>query len=74
MTGILLFEHSEFKGKSKVFIGDTSYVGRGFNDKASSTRIIKVIESFENNRDNDYVCVEYHRKNGLDGKVSTLKS
>ena len=74
MTGILLSEHRDYKGKSKVFTGDTSYVGDDFKDKASSTRIIKVIESFENNRDNDYVCVEYHRKNGLDGKVSTLKS
>ena len=74
MTGILLFEHRDYKGKSKVFTGNTPYVGRDFNDKASSTRIIKVIESFENNRDNDYVCIEYHRKNGLDGKVSTSRS
>ena len=74
MTGILLFEHSDYKGKSKVFIGDTSYVGDDFNDKASSTRIIKVIGSFEKNRDEDDVYVEYHRKNGLDGKVSTLRS
>ena len=41
MTGILLFEHRDYKGKSKVFIGDTSYVGDDFNDKASSIRIIK---------------------------------
>jgi len=74
VTGILLFEHSDYKGKSKVFIGDTSYVGDDFNDKASSTRIIKVIGSFEKNRDEDDVYVEYHRKNGLDGKVSTLRS
>ena len=73
MTGILLSEHRDYKGKSKVFTGDTSYVGDDFNDKASSIRIIKVIESFENNRDNDYVCVEYNRKNGLDGKVSYIE-
>ena len=74
MTGILLFEHRDYKGKSKVFTGDASYMGDDFNDKASSTRIIKVIGSFEKNRDEDDVYVEYHRKNGLDGKVSTLRS
>jgi len=41
VTGILLFEHRDYKGKSKVFTGDTSYVGDDFNDKASSIRIIK---------------------------------
>ena len=74
MTGILLFEHRDYKGKSKVFTGNTPYVGDDFNDKASSIRIIKVIGSFEKNRDEDDVYVEYHRKNGLDGKVSTLRS
>ena len=74
MTGILLFEHRDYKGKSKVFTGNTPYVGDDFNDKASSIRIIKVIGSFEKNRDEDDVYVEYHRKNGLDGEVSTLRS
>ena len=32
-----------------------------------------VIESFEKNRDEDDVYVKYHRKNGLDGKVSYIK-
>jgi len=32
-----------------------------------------VIGSFEKNRDENDVYVEYHRKNGLDGKVSYIE-
>ena len=39
VTGILLFEHRDFKGKSKVFTGDTPYVGRDFNDIVSSLKV-----------------------------------
>jgi len=39
VTEILLFEHSDFKGKSKVFTGDTPYVGDDFDDIASSLKV-----------------------------------
>ena len=39
VTGILLFEHEDYKGKSKVFTGNTPYVGRDFNNIASSLKV-----------------------------------
>ena len=41
--------------------------------KVKKYRTKVVIGSFEKDRDDDYVCVEYHEHNGLDGKVSYIE-
>lgn len=39
---VTLFEHTQFQGKRKTFTKNTAYMGRDFNDLASSTIVEKV--------------------------------
>lgn len=43
---VTLYEHINFKGKSKKFCQDTPYFGKDFNDKVSSFRADCSIDSF----------------------------
>lgn len=46
---VVLFEHNNYQGASLAVQGDRSYVGNGFNDKASSLRIVtEPVKLFQN--------------------------
>lgn len=36
---VTLYEHGDFRGATKVLLGDTSYLGNDFNDKTSSIKV-----------------------------------
>ena len=44
---VTAYEHKDFKGKTKVFTEDTSYVGKGFNDKISSMVVELAVRIYE---------------------------
>lgn len=45
---VTLFADSNFKGKKKMFVKDTDWVGDDFNDKTSSVLVEKVVTLYKN--------------------------